>query len=458
MTRHRPLRPAAAPRALFASVSALALLLPVAALPLAAQEDRFPGVELRMVYEAYTPSLAVQPFMGRFGGAPVAPLVEAIVARDLRYSDRFQMADSIPRTLAGETVDYNLWDRLGTTWLLTGRVEGAGGGNVLILELHDVPFAQVKERGTFDLPSPDDPGFRMAVHRASDQVVQWALGEPGMAASRIVFAMRREDSLNKELWIVDSDGENLQRITHHDALVMSPAWSPDGNRIVYATSARRPWELFQLDLATRRSTPLDIDRTGMLMTPAFAPDGEHIAFSVRGGSRSGIYTYDLARECCLTNLTEGPRVDTSPTYSPDGRWIAFNSNRLGEAVPQIYLMPAAGGEAELVSPYAYGAQGYYTSPDWSPRGDHVAFHGKLGRTGRFHILVAPVEDRGGRVLQLTYEGNNEDPSWAPDGRHLVFKGERNWGKGLFVVDTATGTIRVLLRGVEVTTPQWSPAL
>ena len=60
-----------------------------------------------------------------------------------------------------------------------------------------------------------------------------------------------------------------------------------------------------------------------------------------------------------------------------------------------------------------------------------------------------MADRGRRLRQLTWEGNNEDPSWAPDGRHLVFVGQRDWGTGLMVVDTATGTYRMLRRGLDV---------
>jgi len=120
-------------------------------------------------------------------------------------------------------------------------------------------------------------------------------------------------------------------------------------------------------------------------------------------------------------------------------------------------MPGDGGEADMVSPYSFDRPGYFTAPDWSPTGGMVAFHGAI-RRGTYHILVARVEDRGQRVLQLTWEGNNEDPSWAPDGRHLVFKGERRWGKGLFVVDVATGNTRVVLAGVDITVPEWSPAL
>ena len=74
------------------------------------------------------------------------------------------------------------------------------------------------------------------------------------------------------------------------------------------------------------------------------------------------------------------------------------------------------------------------------------------------FAVAALRDRGRRLRQLTWEGNNEDPTWAPDGRHLAFVGEREWGFGLFVVDVATGRIRALVSGRRVSVPDWSPAL
>lgn len=435
--------------------AALALLL---ALPGggAAQED-FPGVALGMVYDAVAPpGLAIQPFEGRFGGQGVASGVEAIVGRDLTYSDRFAVVDSLPASMAGETVDYALWDRLGATYLLRGRVEGTGDGFVLVLELHDVLYTRLAHEGRFDLPRRDAPGFRMAVHRASDAVVEWAFGEPGMAASRIAFSMMRDDG-NREIYVVDSDGENLERVTNHNDLAVSPAWSPDGRYLAY-----QAWPdvagIFEIDLATRQSRRIEPGREGGLITPTYHPDGQTLTFSVLGmNNRSGLFTYNVRRNCCLTSLTEGRFNDLSPVYSPDGRQLVFNSSRLGTATPQIYVMSATGGDPEVLSPYRYGAGGYYNSPDWSPYGDLVAFHGRVGRSGAYHILVARM-GRNRELLKLTVEGNNEDPSWAPDGRHIVFVGERNWGKGLFVVDSGTGAIRAILRGVDVGEPDWSPAL
>jgi TolB protein len=429
-------------------------------------EERFPGVQLGLTYESRTPpALAIQPFQGRMGGAGAAARAENIIARDLRLSNRFQVLDSLPVAFVRDEVDYALWDQIGATWLVSGRVEGAGNGSVLILELHDVVFREVRERARFQLPDHGSPDFRMAVHRVSDAIVEWVHGEPGIAATRIVFSRQMDDG-SQDLWVVDADGENLRRLTRHRAadggyaISMSPAWSPDARRIAFTSYKDDGMpRIFELNLETgeERKVPYT-DRTGDYITPAYHPDGETLFFAITGGGRGGIYSYNIARQCCFATVMEGRADDLSPTLSPDGRRLAFNSNRLGEAAPQIYVMGLNGGERpQLLSPYTYGRSGFYNSPDWSPIGDWVAFHGRLEDRGRHQILVAELARRN-RLVQLTFDGNNQDPSWAPDGRHIVYVGERSWGRGLFITDAVTGNTRTLVSGMRVRLPAWSPPL
>ncbi len=448
-------------RTLSVGLVSLAVTSSLAPAQAAAQdvEERFAGVRLGIVYDpaAATEAIAIQPFSVRFGGEAIAGSVEAILGRDLRYSDRFAIVDSLPQSLAGAGVEYGIWDELGANYLVTGEVERVGGAFTLNLAVHDVVYGTLKNEGRFPIPEADNENFRMAVHIASDAVVQWITGQPGMAASRVVFARNGEA---KELWVVDSDGENLRRITRFGSITLSPAWSPDGRRILY-TSYKGGYEprLFEMNLANGSERAVDPGIAGLISTPTYHPNGTEIAFSVIGGSSPGVYRFDLAKGCCLQRLSGNSRYDDiSPTFAPDGRRMAFMSNRLaGTASPQIHVMSASGGDPDLVSPYDYQTGGYFTSPDWSPIGDRLAFHGRIER-GRYHILVAEVSARGQRLTQLTSEGNNEDPSWAPDGRHIVFVGERRRGYGLMVVDALTGATRTLVSGIRANVPAWSPSL
>jgi TolB protein len=430
-------------------------------------EEHFPGVSLGLTYETRTlPALAVQPFTGMMGDASVPSQVENIIARDLRYSDRFNVIDALPATLTRGEVDYELWDQLGATWLVTGRIEGMGSNSTLLLELHDVVYREVASRGRFPIPDPASPDFRMAAHAASDAIVEWAFDEPGIAATRIVFSRRMEDG-SQDLWVIDSDGENLRRLTSARGgefgvpISLSPEWSPDGTRVVYSSYKDQGLpRIYELNLATGAEKMVPAARSGDYISPTYGPDGRFVYFAINGGRGSGIFRYNIAEDCCFEALTQGRSEDISPSFSPDGRMMAFNSNRLGVGAPQIYIMDSDGsGRPELISPYEYNNPGYYTSPDWSPLGNQIAYHGRVRQRGAHQILIAELDGRNRvvRTSQVTFSGVNEDPSWAPDGRHLVFVGERSYGYGLFVLDTATGNTRTLVSGIRPNPPAWSPS-
>ncbi|MCA9739642.1 MAG: hypothetical protein R3E98_07770 [Gemmatimonadota bacterium] len=442
----------------------IAVLLTLAAGPLtdrALAQEEFPNVRLGLVYDpnAERPGLALPPLSARFGGEAVAAGVGAILARDLRYSDRFEIIDSLPPDMMEDgTVNYGLWDRFGATWLLDGQVEGVGDGFTLALELHDVVYRESKQRARFPLPPQDSDDFRMAVHAVSDAIVEWITGEPGMAASRIAFS-RRDGDGNQDLWLVDSDGENMERVTRYGTITLSPTWAPDGRRLAFTSYKDGPARIYELDLVTRAEKAVPGTGDAMYLTPTYHPNGQQITFGVAGDG-GGIYSYDIGRGCCLQRLTDARRYDDiSPSYSPDGGRLAFMTSRLaGESAPQIYIMPSGGGDGDLLSPFDVRERGYYTSPDWSPIGDRVVFHGRIER-GRYQILVAEVgRGRARSLIQLTREGQNEDPSWAPDGRHIVFVGERSNGVGLWVVDAVTGRTRLLVPNIRARAPEWSPTL
>jgi TolB protein len=438
-------------------VAALACVLGA---PLRAQQvDTIPGVELSLLYEgSHRPRLGIAPFVGVPGAESLATQAEAIVGRDLDQSDRFQIAGSLPPALvAREELDYRLWDLAGVDYLVRGRVEPGGEGFALYVEVHDVIYGRLLAVRHSDLPPVTDRDFRMAVHIASDAVVEEIFDQPGIAATRIAFAMRAQGSQTRDLWVVDSDGENLRRVSRADLSILSPSWHPGGDRLVFLSlGSQGEAAIYELELSTGRERMLPSLGQGQPATPAYLPGGDRVAVSLDRGRGSRIASYDLTRDCCTSTLSDTGAQDISPAFSPDGRWMAFTSNRLGR--PLVFVRPTDGGEARMIAPTLVGEPADFTSPDWSPLGGAVAYHGSLGRGKRYQILVTEFGDGPGRTLQLTNQGNNESPSWAPDGHHLVFVGERPEGSGLFVMDVASGRTRRLVASSQISTPAWSPSL
>lgn len=434
------------------------LLIGVWAAPLAAQEPdttQLPtGVRLGMIYQTLQrPSLALRPFTADEELESMASQVGSILARDLDYSDRFEIFETPPQLESGP-VDYEEWDGLGVVYVVSGHLETDANDHTLVrVSLHDVVYGRVREVQAFRLPDPEEEGFRLAAHAVADEVVRWVTGQPGQAASRVAFIRTGADG-SYELMLVDSDGENVQRVMTSENMIYSPMWSPDGRRLIYTiTLPDGAYHVIERDLASGETRTV-LAGPGLRMTPAYSPNGEELALAIENGREVDLFTYNLRDDCCLRRFLGGPRADISPTYSPDGRQLAFMSDRLGQ--PHIYVVSVESGDPELLSPYVYGEPGYYTSPDWSPETSMVAFHGRS--RGQHQIMVADAARPGRTVRQLTDEGVSEDPSWAPDGRHIAFVGVRTGGRGLYVVDSASGRIRPLVLGGYVRMPDWSPAL
>ena len=280
-------------------------------------------------------------------------------------------------------------------------------------------YGSLHERERFVLPEPGSADFRMAVHAVSDALVEWVSGERGMAATRVVLAMRAfGEERGKELYVVDADGENLQRLTWDQSIVASPAWSPDGTRIAYTSWKSGVPRLYERDLETGRDRELVPGGHGHQLTPSYHPAGHTVAFSVIGAEPNGLHTYNIRDRCCMTRLGGGAYHDISPGYSPDGTRLVFNSNRLGVATPQVYVRPAGRGSAELLSPYRFGEGGYFADPDWSPGSSKVAFAGGIrGRrqANRYNILVADFE-KGGQPAGPAYAGRQQRGSQLGAGR------------------------------------------
>ncbi len=240
---------------------------------------------------------------------------------------------------------------------------------------------------------------------------------------KVVFWAGMENQFG-EVWSVDFGDPfaGPRRLTETPDPLNSdnPAWSPDGNWILFDTNRSRTqaeiW-IMAKDGSGARPLILGAGQVSWQPVPAAgtAPDlGGQIALTLRDrGGRLQIFTItpDGTNRTQLTFEGENGRAD----WSPDGGKIAFNSTRDGRV--WVAVMDADGSHQQLL---VEGA-----APDWSPDGTQISF----SRADDRQIVQIWVIDADGRNIRRITESNTAKiaPSWSPDGTEMVFILPKNPG-------------------------------
>lgn len=304
--------------------------------------------------------------------------------------------------------------------------------------------------------------LRKIAHTFANDVLKNLTDKSGPFNSKFVFSSDRGGGKFREIYTMDWDGVEIEKLTNHNSIALSPAWSPDAKKIAYTayvqkkSTKMRNADLFLFDLEKSKRTNLSY-RTGINSGATFTPNGSSILLTISQGVTPNIFKINLDGEI-QGKITNGPgnALNVEPSVSPDGRKVAFSSDRSGK--PMIYVMDIDGSNVTRVT---FGGV-FNSAPAWSPDGKKIAFAGQ--DAGNFDIFV--MDSSGQNITRVTSAkkpngkaADNEDPHFSPDGRFIVYTSNRT-GKNQIYFSTVDGSEerRVTQDSHNYYKPKWSTFL
>ncbi len=109
----------------------------------------------------------------------------------------------------------------------------------------------------------------------------WLRNAPASNTGRIVFSSFRDG--NPEIYVMDANGRNQERLTNHPAYDYDPDWSPDGTKIAFVSSRDGGREQIHVMDADGKNVIRLTNGRGTKGAPDWSPDaGEtHLIFQNR---------------------------------------------------------------------------------------------------------------------------------------------------------------------------------
>lgn len=349
---------------------------------------------------------------------------------------------------------------IGAEFLVRGGYEVVGGEMTLEMFLYHVGETKLIVGKRYKASAKQ---AKQIGHTLANDILEALTGVRGPFLSRIVASSDRGENGHKEIVALNWDGSELEKLSNHNSIAVSPNWSPDGKKIAYSVfatfikkdgSQTKNMSLYVLDLQTNKRV-LTSYRPGHNSGAVFSPDGKSIYLGMSLGSgASDIYRIGLTGDI-ITRLTKGPAgaINVEPSLNPEGTKVAFSSERGGR--PMIYTMNSDGSNPKRLT---FDGE-YNSSPSWSPDGKKIAFAGQ----DKDHFDVFVMNADGTNIVRITSAkkangrfAHNEDPSFSPDSRFVVYTSNRT-GKNQIYISNLDGTEerRVTNDSYNYYKPKWS---
>lgn len=393
--------------------------------------------------------IAVVPFQWH-GGTKLADAdVSAIITSDLARSGKFApLADKdlIAYPKQPEDVHFQSWRMTGVDHLIIGGVKQEAENQYQVyFRMFDVLKGEQVLGYNF---SATRASLRSVAHRISDHIIKALTGLPGAFDARIAYITAEQNpgkAVKYLLQSADTDGFNAQNLLLSDEPIMSPAWSPAGDRLAYVSFENDVAEIFIHNIHTAKRERIS-KFAGINGAPAWSPDGRQMAITLSKDGNPDIYVLNLSSKE-LTRITSHWSIDTEAVWMPDGKSLVFTSNRSGK--PQLYQVATNAG----ARPQRLTFEGRYNAnASVSADGKTISFVN--GDSNVFRIAVLYL-DTG--LVQIVTDGPlDESPEFSPNGSMIIYASQHKGQPVLAAVSTdGRHKQRLGLSDGDVREPAWS---
>lgn len=221
-----------------------------------------------------------------------------------------------------------------------------------------------------------------------------------------------DDATPREFWTVSANGGVATQLTTDGHWHDSPAWSPDGSKLLFGSDAGGRFGVWMLD-GLARAVALT-KGAGEDFGARWSRDGTRIVFYGRTNGRLGIFTMNVDGSNRARIITGTSGQDLRADWSPDGKSFVFENKR-DDGVWGIWTVRIDGtGLKQLTS----SELGDY-DPTWSPDGSKILFYRITPGGGHFYTITPAGSGLTRIASEYTPYGS---PSWSPDGRKIAFTG------------------------------------
>jgi len=259
--------------------------------------------------------------------------------------------------------------------------------------------------------------------------------------SKIVFISNMDEQWGLNIYVMDSDGTNITRLTtNEDSIDTFTSWSPDGSKIVFSSDMDGQWgyNLYVMDSDGTNITRLTTNEDSIDTSASWSPDGSKIVFDSDMDRQLGYNLYIIDSDGTnITRLTTNEdSTDANASWSPDGSKIVFDSDMDGQlGYTNIYIMDSDGTN---ITKLTTNEDSIDTSASWSPDGSKIVFSSNMDGQLGYNLYV--MDSDGTNITRLTTNEDSIDTSasWSPDGSKIVFDSDMDGQLGytnIYVMDS-----------------------